>query len=199
MRSRRSLTALTALTALAAVGIAVLAGCAAVPAPQGAPASSATHDVLADHGLAGLTAVEVIDVLDRVAVSERPTTLIASVRPDALVLEDERGETSLPLPDDLAYVSIAPYVEQTHECHFHSLTTCQGELSREPVRVTITDASGAVIVDESTQTFDNGFVGYWLPRDLRGSIEIEHAGMMGVATLSTSADAPTCITTLALR
>lgn len=193
MRSRRS------LTALAAVGIAVLAGCAAVPAPQDAAASSATDDVLADHGLAGLTAVEVIDVLDRVAVSERSTTLIASVRPDALVLEDERGETSLPLPDDLAYVSIAPYVEQTHECHFHSLTTCQGELSREPVRVTITDASGAVIVDESTQTFDNGFVGYWLPRDLRGSIEIEHAGMMGVATLSTSADAPTCITTLALR
>lgn len=193
MRSRRS------LTALAAVGIAVLAGCAAVPAPQDAPASSATDDVLADHGVAGLTAVEVIDVLDRVAVSERSTTLIASVRPDALVLEDERGETSLPLPDDLAYVSIAPYVEQTHECHFHSLTTCQGELSREPVRVTITDASGAVIVDESTQTFDNGFVGYWLPRDLRGSIEIEHAGMMGVATLSTSADAPTCITTLALR
>ncbi|MBO1770071.1 CueP family metal-binding protein [Agrococcus sp. TF02-05] len=193
MRSRRS------LTALAAVGIAVLAGCTAVPAPQDAAASSATDDVLADHGLAGLTAVEVIDVLDRVAVSERSTTLIASVRPDALVLEDERGETSLPLPDDLAYVSIAPYVEQTHECHFHSLTTCQGELSREPVRVTITDASGAVIVDESTQTFDNGFVGYWLPRDLRGSIEIEHAGMMGVATLSTSADAPTCITTLALR
>lgn len=36
----------------------------------------------------------------------------------------ERLETT---PDEF-YVSVTPYLEQTHDCFFHSRTTCLGEL-----------------------------------------------------------------------
>ncbi|GMA34464.1 CueP family metal-binding protein [Demequina litorisediminis] len=70
------------------------------------------------------------------------------------------------MPDDAFYVSLAPYVDTTHECYFHSLTTCTGEMQGEDIDVTVTDVeTGEVLVDEAMTTFDNGFVGLWLPRD----------------------------------
>ena len=49
----------------------------------------------------------------------------------------------------------------SHGCFYHSLTTCLGELDNEDIQVTITDeATGEVLVDEATTTFDNGFIGF---------------------------------------
>ena len=87
----------------------------------------------------------------------------------------------------------------THDCFYHSLTTCLGELGNEDIQVTITDeATGEVLVDEATTTFDNGFIGFWLPDDATGLIEVSYQGRTGTAEFSTADDGATCVTDLHL-
>ncbi len=181
----------------------ILTGCATT-SPEADPTPSASQatatDFLADHNLVGLDATQVIERLDTMPVSDRPADLRASVRPDAIVLTDDQDrETRLPMPDDEVYISIAPYRRQTHECYFHSLTTCRGELANTDVQVTLTGQDGDVLVDEVRQTYDNGFVGIWVPRGIEATLTIEHEGQSGTATISTkSEEDATCITTLQL-
>src|SRR5690606_37866330 len=183
------------ILAAAAIGSLVLSGCAGEP-ESAAPASDA---VLASHDLDGLSAQQVIQQLDATPLAERSADLMASIRPDQLLLTGASGEeTSIEMPADEFYVSIAPYVDQTHECFFHSLTTCKGELGNEEINVQVIDDSGKTLVDESVQTYDNGFVGLWLPRDINGTITIEHQGRSATDSISTGQDDPTCITTLQL-
>lgn len=186
----------------------LLAGCTAndgtstaSPATPSAStaAASGAGALLAEHGLAGKSAVEVIDRLDRLSVAERPADLRASVRPHELVLSDGTQEYPLALPGDRFYLSVAPYVNQTHECFHHSLTTCKGELAGKNLRVRIVDdTSGTVLVDEERSTFDNGFAGFWLPRDIEGTLQVSYDGKTGQTRIATGQDAPTCLTTLRL-
>ncbi|MBB3661628.1 MULTISPECIES: CueP family metal-binding protein [Prauserella salsuginis group] len=199
--SRRRNPVIAAVSVLIA-GLA-LAGCSGSEPDSAPPAdtrSAAGGGLLAEHELAGLDTPEVIERLDRMHVDDRPSDLLASVQPDALVLSDERQrEVELPMPDDEVYVSVAPYRTQTHDCHFHSLTTCEGELGNAPVRVVLTGPGGDVLVDENRETFDNGFVGLWVPRDIEAKLTIEHEGRTGTARIATrSGDDPTCITDLRL-
>src|SRR5699024_4598072 len=69
------------------------------------------------------------------------------------------------LPEDEFFVSIAPFLNETHPCDIHSLTGCQGELVNEDLEVQIENSSGEVILDEKQQTEANGFIDLWLPRD----------------------------------
>ncbi|MFF1541823.1 CueP family metal-binding protein [Microbacterium sp. NPDC058269] len=188
-----------ALAALAVAGIA-LAGCAALTPTADGDSMAAAQELLASHDLAGLDVEEVIERLDAMPVTDRPDDLLASVQPDALVLRDENGrESRLPMPEDSVYVSIAPFREQTHECHFHSLTTCLGELSDTEVRVIVTADDGTGLVDEKRRTQDNGFIGIWVPRDVDATLTIESEGLTGTVPLSTtSPDDRTCITDLQL-
>ena len=194
--------------ALAAVFVAilalVLAGCAITPsgpAPSSVSSQTSEREFLADHGLSGLDARQVIERLDTMPVADRPTDLLASVQPEALVLtDDQERETRLPLPEDEVYISIAPYQDQTHDCYFHSLTTCLGELASEEVQVTLTGADGEVIIDEARQTYDNGFIGLWVPRDTDVTLTIAHEGQEANARISTmNDDDATCITTMRLQ
>ncbi|AZT94756.1 MAG: CueP family metal-binding protein [Brevibacterium aurantiacum] len=198
---RRKLITVACATLISAL---VLSGCAASSSPE--PASPTTggqsvdSDFLAAHDLAGLDAAQVIERLDTMPVADRPAGLIASVKPDALVLtDDQERETQLPMPDDEVYISVAPYREQTHDCYFHSLTTCLGELANAEVQVTLTSDDGEVLVNETRQTYDNGFIGIWMPRGIEATLTIDHKGQTGTTTISTmNDDDPTCITTLQL-
>ncbi|MCK8477838.1 CueP family metal-binding protein [Microbacterium aurugineum] len=187
----------TAFAALAVAAIA-LAGCAASPAPT--DIDSAAQEILVAHDLSGLDVGDVIERLDAMPVADRPTDLLASVEPDELVLRDMNGrEGRLPLPDDAVYISVAPFRDRTHECHFHSLTTCIGELSDTEVRITLTAADGTGLIDETRRTQDNGFTGLWVPRGIEATLSIESAGFTGAVPLSTtSPDDRTCITDLQL-
>ena len=198
--SRRR-TLIVASTFIATV--LVLTGCSTTSTqPTSPPTASQSIDaeLLADHDLADLDAAQIIERLDTMPVAERPSDLIASVQPDALVLtDDQERETELPMPDDEVYISIAPYLEQTHDCHFHSLTTCLGELANTEIQVRLTDDDGGVLLDEARQTYDNGFIGIWVPRGIEATLTIKHEGQTGSATISTNnEDDPTCITTLQL-
>jgi len=223
----RSSSIAPGLLALAAA--LVLAGCTGTPGdlPAGttagettsadasidptadAPAGGDLDSLLAAYDLDGLDARQVIERLDATALADRPTDLMASVRPDGLVLvgssADATGtpgtvEVTLPMPEDEFYLSIAPYLTQTHDCHHHSLTTCVGELRNEAVDVTIVDAdTGTVLVEGPAVTHDNGFVGFWVPRGVRVEVTVEQDGRSGTEVLTTDAvDDRTCVTTLRL-
>lgn len=84
--------------------------------------------MLAAHGLDGLTGREIVDRLDAVPPAERDQDLIVSVAPAEVIVDaGGLGETAVALGEDEFYLSIAPFVEVTHPCTFHSLTTCRGE------------------------------------------------------------------------
>lgn len=186
--------------AIAAAALALaLTGCSAADPEPTADGTVSQDTFLTTHGLAAMDAVEIIDHLDRQKVTERPTDLIASVRADELLLSSDDQEVVVDLPDNQTYVSIAPYLTSTHDCFYHSLTTCLGELDNEDIQVTITDeATGEVLVDEATTTFDNGFIGFWLPDDVTGLIEVSYQGRTGTTEFSTTDDGATCVTDLRL-
>ena len=110
------------LTALFAA-VLLLAGCAGRPMTP-APATP----LLERYGLTGMDAEQVINQLDR-STEPRPPNW-CSVRPTELLLSDGTDEQVLPMPDDKFYLSIAPFVDSTHDCFFHSLGTCQASWSR---------------------------------------------------------------------
>ena len=177
-------------------GALLLTGCASTSEPE---APTAALEQIAALGIATDDAQAIVEGLDTLPVDKRPSPddLIASVRPTELVLQP--GDVTLPLEGAGFYLSIAPYVNQTHPCDFHSLTTCLGELQNTPLELTVTDvATGDVIVSEITATADNGFVGIWLPRD--GEFNVRVVGEQGRAEqrVTTGADDPTCLTTMQL-
>lgn len=190
----RRLTIATAVIALA------LGGCAATSSgPQGSgtstPSSASATALLTRYGLSG-DAVAVVDQLEKLGGSDRPRELKASVRPGELQLSDGDATASLPMPADRFYLSVAPYAKDTHECYFHSLTTCQGEMLKRSVHLRIVDTGGRVLVDQETTTNANGFVGTWLPRGSSGTVEITTPQGTGTQPFATGSDDPTCMTTL---
>lgn len=189
-----------------------LAGCAAetdspnAAVPSSEPSASERGSIpaeaeplLAEYGLDGMGTVEIVDHLDRLGGTERPQDLMASVRPDELMLSAGSDEFSLEIPDDRFYLSVAPYVDQTHDCFHHSLTTCTGELASTDVQVQIVDETNdEVLVDETRTTFENGFIGFWLPRNIEGTLRVTYDGKTAETEFTTDQEAPTCLTTLRL-
>ena len=203
----------TLLLATAALAVGLTACSTEAPAEQpssGSAGQSATGSAQASGELPetvtaalsaqGVTATDVrtaITELDRLDQA-RPLDVQASVRPDQVVFTADGQEVAVPVPGDEVYVSIAPYVEKTHECFYHALGGCQGEMTGEDVHVTITAEDGTVLVDEDATTYANGFVGYWLPKDTTGTISITQGEMTGEVPLDTGAEGPTCVATLQL-
>lgn len=196
----------SAFALVAGLSLFVLSACSAgqdgangAAAPAATSSASEQAALLEDNGLAGLDAREVIEQLDTLP-QQRPLDIGASVQEKALLLTDGETETVMELPVDEQYVSIAPFVNQTHDCFFHSLGTCQGELTEEDLTFTITTDSGEVLVDETVTTYANGFAGFWLPKDVEGTITVTNAdGLEGSVPFETSNGSATCITTLQLQ
>lgn len=186
--ARRLLASLTGLALVSAATAACGADDVAAPA------------ALDVDTLASMDVVEMVETLEALPVADRPEDVLVSVRSDEVVLTDETGaEQVVAAPEGLFHLSVAPYLEQTHDCYFHSLTTCTGELASIPVEVAIVDlATGETLVAESTQTYDNGYVAYWLPDDIEVEVTITSGDRSGSATVRTGLDDLTCLTTLQL-
>ena len=197
------MTPKTALTT-GAVALLVLAGCSTSTPddPMAVPEQTSTFteidtSFLEPYGLADSEPRDIVTALDRTN-DDRANGLAGSVRYDHVLFTTDDGEQRIPLAEDEFYLSLAPYVEQTHECYYHNLASCQGELVGEDLDVTITSDDGEVLVDETVTTYDNGFVGFWLPRDIEGTIEVEFDGRSVTAPIATGPEDPTCVTTLQL-
>ncbi|MEH7378913.1 CueP family metal-binding protein [Bacillus sp. JJ1533] len=117
---------------------------------------------------------------------------------ELIVTDSDKKETSYELPEEEFFVSIAPFVKETHECAMHSLTGCQGELVEEEFDVYIQDEAGNVVVDETMTSFANGFIDLWLPRDQTYQVKIEYDGKIAESEISTFEGDNTCVTTMQL-
>lgn len=102
------------------------------------------------------------------------------------------------LPENEFFLSIAPYIEETHPCAIHSLTGCQGEMTEKEFNVYIDDMDGNVMLDQALKSQSNGFIDLWLPRDKTYRITIEHDGKFAESEISTYENDNTCITTMQL-
>lgn len=199
---RRNLTP----AVVAVVGTLLLAGCS--PAGPGSDAlgdGAATSAPSAERTFEEFSrsdARTVVDQLDQTPLNGRNATVAASIRTDRVVLTAADGsQAELPMPDGVTYISFAPYRSQTHDCTFHAPSSCVGELRNTELRMTITDlTTKETYVDEQTQTFDNGFVGVWLPRGITAEVVVVVDDSEARSVISTvNDDDPTCITTLPLR
>jgi hypothetical protein len=115
-----------------------------------------------------------------------------------LVTNKDNSEVTYDLPENEFFVSIAPYVNQTHPCANHSLTSCRGEMVSEQFDVYIEDAEGNVLVDDVLTSHANGFIDLWLPRDKIYHITISNDGKTGQSEFSTFKNDNTCMTTIQL-
>lgn len=152
---------------------------------------------LAQQGLAGKTAEQMVNAIDQSA-QPRPLAYGASVTATTLTLAQGEQKYAYPLGDKF-YLSFAPYVQRTHPCFNHSLSGCQGELPGTAFAVKITDNTGTVIVQKTVTSYQNGFVGVWLPRNIEGTIEVAYQGRVATAPFATYNDSQTCMTTLQLK
>ena len=187
------------LITLVAAPLLVLGGLTACS--SGAPAEPtptvAADSLVAGAGLEGKSGREIIEALDQDATA-RPLPVMGSVRYDELILSDGVTEQVVPIEGNEFYLSIAPYETFTHDCYFHNVGTCQGELAGEDVHVTITTDDGEVLVDEDATTYANGFVGFWIPKDKQGTIVVTKDGKTAESPFSSDAEGATCVTTLPL-
>lgn len=123
----------------------------------------------------------------------------ASITSTELIVTDENDdEQTYALPEDEFFVSIAPFIDQTHPCDIHSLTGCQGEMIEEDFDVYIEDEEGNVVVDEMMTSYANGFIDLWLPRDHTYEVTITYEDKQVTSELETFEDDGTCITTFQL-
>lgn len=123
----------------------------------------------------------------------------ASITSKELIVIDQDGsQQNYDLPKDEFFVSIAPYINETHPCATHSLTGCQGEMVHEAFDVYIEDQEGNVMVDETMKSQSNGFIDLWLPRDKTYQITITNDGKEVKSEISSYENDHTCITTLQL-
>lgn len=142
---------------------------------------------------------DLIQELQSQSLAERPDGLMASVRVDELLLSSGNDEVGLPIPTGDFHLSVAPYLTDTHECFFHSLTTCVGELASEELQVTITDdASNEVYLDGTVTTYENGFFDVWLPTGRNLTMRIDDGENTAEVPVGTGAEDPTCVTTVQL-
>ena len=56
--------------------------------------------------------------------------------------------------------------------------------------------AGVALVDAERTTYTNGFVSFWLPRNITGTITVAADGRTGSVPFATNSDSPTCLTTL---
>lgn len=123
----------------------------------------------------------------------------ASITPRELIVNGGSADEKVyPLPQEEFFVSVAPYMDQTHPCQVHSLTGCQGELTEQEFQVTVTDLEGNAVVDQVMKSEANGFIDLWLPREQTYRMTIEYEGKTAESQISTFDTDNTCITTLSL-
>lgn len=195
---------IAALTLSACAATAPHGATTSTSAPGGSASAAApatdlasVDAVLATAGLQGRSTEDVVAALEA-STEDRTAGPVASVRHDQVVLTAGDRQVAMALPAGRTYLSIAPYEKKTHDCYNHNLATCQGELAGAQVHVTITDTAGASLVDQDVTLGANGFAGFWLPRDIRGTVTVTYAGKTATQDIATGPDDPTCLTTLKL-
>lgn len=150
--------------------------------------------LLADYGLNGLTVEAIIEKLEN---DEFPEEVSASIYNDRLVLTIGEDKLLYSLDEDLYYLSFAPYINYTHECFYHSLTGCRGELIDQDIFIRIYDEDNLLVNETTLNTGDDGFIGLFLESGINYRIEVETEELTSVFYANSSAG-QTCFTEVIL-
>lgn len=153
-------------------------------------------DFLTLHGFENMSTREVINTLDK--GQHKSGNLLAQISSKNLVIEDVFNKYTYSYKDEPFYLSIAPYIDNTHPCFDHVPTSCQGELVNKDITVQVINDKNEVVYSENTKTLDNGFAGIWLPRNMKGTISVQYDGKVAVQDISTFSTDGTCLTDLRL-
>lgn len=122
------------------------------------------------------------------------------VTTEAIVFKFPSGEQkSVALPAKQMVVAIAPYVNRTHPCRTHYMSSCQGELVSTPVNVLVQNQIGKTVMNKTVKTLPNGFLELWLDRNQTYQITLKTSGKTTTGTLNTKAGSDTCVTTMRLQ
>ena len=117
----------------------------------------------------------------------------ASISDKQISIYHENKEYSLMLEEDLFYVSLAPYVKQTHGCYTHSLTGCQGELIDKDFIVKIHDEEGNLLEEKIINSGSDGFFGLFLKKGFTYTIIVEYEDLNTSYDIKANTD-QTCYT-----
>ncbi|MDT8337152.1 MAG: CueP family metal-binding protein [Candidatus Izemoplasmatales bacterium] len=111
---------------------------------------------------AGLANLEITELIERLENNEFTGEVKSSITDQEVRILIEDYEYKFALPEDMLYISFAPFISLTHECYTHSLTGCQGEMVNQEVYVRIYDLDGNVVSEGFENTGEDGFIGLFL-------------------------------------
>lgn len=159
--------------------------------------TSNDDDILAKYNLDGLKTKELVEKLENPEANDL-LDLGASIFSDRIEFTDENNKQTYKIEGDEFYISIAPYINNTHGWGIHSLTGCKGELQNTTLQWKFVTTDGDILFEGEQDTYENGFAGFWLPKDVDGKVYVTYGDYEGVNDISTYKDSDTCITTLKL-
>ncbi len=142
----------------------------------------------------GKTTREVVEKLE----NDLDEQVVGAVWQDEIELTFNNESVKIYDEQDQFYVSIAPYIDNTHVWGIHSLVGCMGELQNEVFNVKLIDQDNVVVFDGEKSTYSNGFMGFWLDRDNTYTVSFEYQGKTGTYQFSTTDKGYTCITSFQL-
>lgn len=168
------------------LSIFFLAGCS----------SASDDEIIADLGFTGLDAKEILLLVSTGDNDYNDVNI--SVTDSELRIITEDNTITYNMPENEFYLSVAPYINMTHGCLFHSATGCTGEILEEMFHISLIDNDGNVIIDSNYESLQNGFIDLWLPRDIEGTLTITYGDLSTTKEISTFSGEPTCETTMQL-
>jgi len=126
--------------------------------------------------------------------------VVTFVTPEKVNFKFKDGQMiSVPLPDDVMMVSIAPYINKTHACATHYISSCDAELKSINIKVLAVTAGGKTLINKTMRTAPTGFLDLWLPRNQAINITVSAKGKSATGKIFTNRDSKTCETTLKLE
>jgi len=126
--------------------------------------------------------------------------VVTFVTPEKVNFKFKDGETiSILLPNDTMMVSIAPYINKTHTCATHYISSCDAELKSTNIKVVAVTAGGKILINKTMKTASTGFLDLWLPRNQVIDITVSAKGKSATGRIFTNRDSKTCETTLKLE
>lgn len=150
------------------------------------------NTLLNKYKLTGLNEQELVKKLEAYRPSDN---FNASIFSDRIEFTEGDIVEEIKLDSDKFYLSFAPYISSTHPCNIHSLSGCQAEFPNEEFQVTVVDENGEKLINQKMITYDNGFIGIWLPRNFTGEIYVGGFDKSVIVPITTYTNSPTCLTT----
>jgi len=126
--------------------------------------------------------------------------VVTFVTPDKVNFKFKDGHIiSIPLPDGEMIVSIAPYINKTHTCATHYISSCDAELKNTKIKIVAVTADGKNLINKTMKTAPTGFLDLWLPRNQVIDITVNAKGKSATGKIFTYRNSKTCETTLKLE